>query len=403
MSVAAAPLLADTTGGPVRSETGFDATSFGAAQGYPVPATAFDFDQAYMVGYYSHYDQLRHLRRVARGGTPSSFLRSATEIVPRYAYNGRTSTILDYLSRNPVTGLLIARDNTILFEHYNYDRTDRDRFLSQSMVKTITGLLVGIAVSEGAIRSADDAAAVYVPEIAGTPYGETSIRALLHMSSGIAYHETYEPGDDSWKLGLKLVERGAVAAVGQFNTRAAPAGTRWNYSGADTEVLGLVVSRAVHMTLSDYLSTRIWAKMGMEADAGWDVDRTGQEIAYCCFVSTLRDWGRLVLMLARHGAWNGQQIVPRQWLVDATSFTPETRYLAGGELFDFWGYGYQIWIHPGERLMFALAGIHGQWAFVDPDSELVMVQTGVYLPATGDSLLEAVALWDAVVAEFGKR
>jgi CubicO group peptidase (beta-lactamase class C family) len=392
---------AGTPAGPVISDTGFEAESFGAAQGYKVPASAFDFAQDHMVGYYSHYEQLRRLRRVARAGTPSTLLRNAREILPRYAYNGSTRTILDYLGRNPVTGLLIARGNTILFEHYNYARTDRDRFLSQSMVKTITGLLVGIAVSEGAIRSIDDAVAVYVPELAGTAYGKTPLRALLHMSSGIAYHETYQPGDDSTKMGFALLGRGVVAAVSQFNNRDAPAGTRWNYSSADTEVLGLVVSRAVHMTLADYLSTRIWTKMGMEADAGWDVDRTGQEIAYCCFVATLRDWARLGLMLAHHGVWNGQQIMPKQWLIDSTSFTPETSYLSGGELFNFWGYGYQVWIHPGRRPMFAFAGIHGQWLFVDPDAELVMVQTAVFAPAAGDALLEAVALWDAVVAEYG--
>ena len=78
-----------------------------------------------------------------------------------------------------MTGLLIARDDTILFEHYRYARTDKDRLLSNSMAKTITALLVGIAISERAIRSIDDTAATYVPEMAGTEYGATPLRALL--------------------------------------------------------------------------------------------------------------------------------------------------------------------------------------------------------------------------------
>ena len=75
-------------------------------------------------------------------------------------------SIKDYLDRNPTTGLLIARDDTILYEHYQYARTDRDRFLSQSMAKTITAMLIGIAVSEGKIRSIDDPVSAYVPGLA---------------------------------------------------------------------------------------------------------------------------------------------------------------------------------------------------------------------------------------------
>lgn len=75
--------------------------------------------------------------------------------------------------RNPVTGLLIAKDDEILFERYQYARTDTDRFVSQSMVKSIIGLLLGIAVSEGAIRSVDDVPEAYVPGFRGTEYGRT--------------------------------------------------------------------------------------------------------------------------------------------------------------------------------------------------------------------------------------
>ena len=202
------------------------------------------------------------------------------------------------------------------------------------MAKTVVGLLVGIAVQERAIRSIDDLTSAYVPELAGTEYGATPIRALLQMSSGIAFTETYRSGDDVSKLGNDVFAPnapGAIAAVKQFNTRVAPPGTQFNYSSADTEVLGLILSRATHTTLADYLSTRIWKKLGAEADAAWDVDPTDQEIAFCCMVATLRDWARLGLMLANDGFWNGQQIVPAQWVIDATTAPPDS-YLAPGKL-----------------------------------------------------------------------
>jgi CubicO group peptidase (beta-lactamase class C family) len=394
--------------GPVFSDTGPEAEEYGASRGYPVPP--FEYPpgsrQDFMVGTYSHFDKLHPMRTVQKAATPSVLKRAAEEIVPVYHYDGRQKAIGDYLDTHPVTGLLIARGDTILFEHYQYARTDMDRLLSQSMAKTLVGLLVGIAVSEGAIHSVDDTAATYVPELAGTEYGATPLRALLHMSSGVAFVEqTYRPDDDIFRLHMALLGKepiGAVAGLRQFNTRVAPPNTRFAYASSETEVLGLVVSRAVQMPLADYLATKIWQELGAESDAAWAIDPTGQEVAYCCFIATLRDWARLGLMLANDGAWNGRQIVPRQWLLDATTVPPDS-YLRN-TIAQSWGYGYQVWILPGERRMFFLLGIHGQGLFVDPESKLIMVQTAVRkLPVGNPKSPEAMALWYAVVAQFAHR
>jgi CubicO group peptidase (beta-lactamase class C family) len=394
--------------GPVFSDSGPDAEAYGAGKGYPVPPFEYPpgSGQEFMVGTYSHYDKLTPMRTVSKPAAPSILKRAAKEIVPVYHYDGRQKTIGDYLDTQPVTGLLIARDDTILFEHYHYARSDQHRLLSNSMAKTITSLLVGIAISEGAIRSIEDTAATYVPELANTEYGATPLRALLQMSSGVAFQErTYQPDDDIFKLHLALLGRnavGAIAALRQFNTRDAPPGTRFSYASSETELLGLVVSRAVRMPLAEYLATRIWQKLGAESDAAWAVDPTGQELAYCCFIATLRDWARLGLMLANDGAWNGQQIVPRQWLLDATSVSPES-YLRN-TIAQSWGYGYQVWVLPGDRRMFLLLGISGQDLFVDPQSKLIMVHTAVRkLPVGDPKSPEVVALWYAVVAQFGHR
>ena len=109
---------------------------------------------------------------------------------------------MDYMSRNPVTGLLIAKDDEILFEHYQYARTDHDRSVSESMVKSIMGLLIGIATAEGAIKSVDDFPEAYVPGFKGTEYGRTPIRDLLHMSSGVDFGETRDNGRDSIACGM---------------------------------------------------------------------------------------------------------------------------------------------------------------------------------------------------------
>ena len=138
------------------------------------------------------------------------------------SYVSANHDLADYLSRHPTTGLLIARGDTILYEHYQYSRTDRNPVLSQSMVKTIVAMLVGIAVQEGAIRSIDQPAADYVPALAGFEYGKTPIRALSHMASGVAFKEVYDAPGDNQLLGQMLFGRnnpGPAQAVTVFNKR----------------------------------------------------------------------------------------------------------------------------------------------------------------------------------------
>ena len=147
---------------------------------------------------------------------------------------------------------------------------------SYSMAKTIVGMLVGIAISEGRIRSIDDRADAYVPALAGTPYGETPIRHLLTMSSGIRFSETYGGSDDVAVLARLSMGRGSeggAATVAPFRIREHAPGERFNYSSADTQVLGLVLRAATGVPLADYLSEKIWRPMGAEADASWTIDK----------------------------------------------------------------------------------------------------------------------------------
>jgi CubicO group peptidase (beta-lactamase class C family) len=389
---------------PVFSDSGPDAAVYGAAQNYPIARSSNNQALATMIGTFSHYDEALKSGRLSKAAVFSPLRRAAEELKLTYTYAGADYSLADYLNRNPATGLLIAHDDEIVFEHYQYARTDRDRLVSQSMVKTITALLVGIAVTDGAIRSIDQPAADYVPELAGTEYGKTPIRALLHMSSGVKYVETYDGNDDSAKLNRALfgpTSRGPAKALATFDFRDAPPGTRFYYAGAETETLGLVVRNAVHMSLADYAQQRIWQPLGAESDATWLRDAAGYEVAYCCFSATLRDWARVGLMLAHDGAWNGKQIVPREWILRATSVASLDEYLAPGRATPFYGYGYQVWLLPGPRREFALLGIHGQAIFVDPAAHLVLVHTAVRVKPNHDpAAAELVALWRAVVKRF---
>jgi len=389
-AVAAAPRFAP--GGP-------DADEYGIDDGFPTGDRTTFFSTPFLVGSHSELDRIFESRLVRAGDTPSRLARAPSEPVVQYYFQGAAADLDLYLLRNPTTGLLVARDDTILVERYQYGRNDRHRFTSWSMAKTVTSMLVGIAIAEGRIRSVDDPAAAYVPGLVGTEYGRTSLRDLLQMSSGVRFVENYSGRDDVAQLArdtFLLRGPGGVEAVTRFNDRAVPAGTKFSYASVETQVLGLVLRNAVGRPVAEYLSEKIWRPIGAEAAATWLVDQAGQAATYCCINAVLRDYARLGLLLAHDGNWRGRRIVPTAWIREATTVRPEQGHLKPGVATPFLGYGYQTWILPGDRRMFLLSGVRGQAILIDPASRLVLVHTAVRKQPAGGSP-ELRYLWQSLV------
>jgi CubicO group peptidase (beta-lactamase class C family) len=383
---------------------GPEAEAFGAGEGFPKGDRWTYFRLPYLVGSHSHLDEIFTGRLIHKAASPSRLVRVAEPAIT-WQFDGADLTLDDYLARTPTTGLLIARGDTILVERYQYGRTDQHRFTSWSMAKTVTAMLVGIALAEGRLRSVDDPAAAYVPELAGTEYGRTSLRHLLQMSSGVRFREEYTGTDDVSRLAANtfmLLGPGGPSAVTPFNERAAAAGTKFSYASVETQVLGLVLASATGRPVAEYLEQKIWQPIGAEADATWLVDNSGQEAAYCCLNAVLRDYARLGLLLAHDGNWRGRQIIPAAWVMEATSVRADQPHLRPGAATQFFGYGYQTWILPGERRMFQLAGVRGQRIIVDPQSKLVMVNTAVHKrPIDIPPLREMAAFHRALLRELG--
>jgi CubicO group peptidase (beta-lactamase class C family) len=396
----------DNSTSPTFVQGGPDAKLYGFDKGYPVPDPTLamregnPWSPGHRVGAFSHLDAIHPTRRISPAAIPWTFRRSTAEF--RYSFQGHRHSPADYLSRRPVTGLLIARDDQILFEQYQYGRTDSNRLLAQSMVKSIVGMLMGIAVAEGAIKSVDDTAENYVPGFKGSEYGRTPIRDLLHMSSGVDFGEERDDGRDLDRLWRDMVsgvafKKGTVGSITQFNHRIAPPGTKYRYASIEAAVLGLVLHYATDKSASDYLQEKVWHPIGAEADATWLVDAEGMEVAHFGFSAVLRDYARLGRLLACDGAWGSKQILPVQWMIDATTVRRSDAYLAPGRAMPTFGYGYLLWLLPGNRRQFALVGQLGQRICIDPASKLVMVHTALDEPRGEDW-----ALWSAVVTQLGQ-
>jgi CubicO group peptidase (beta-lactamase class C family) len=381
--------------GPRFREDGPNADEFGRKEGYPsCEGIAYIDNTRCRVGAFSRYDTLFPARTIPAPKRPAQLTRATSEPVVRYGFAGRDLTLDDYLNRHPITGLLIAKDNSILVERYQYGRTDTDRLTSFSMAKSVVGLLIGIALNEGAIRSVDDLAETYVIGLKDTEYGRTPIKALLLMASGVAFSEDYANRSSDInalaRLTLGQDSVGSLAAVKQFNTRRAAPGARFSYSSAESLVLGLVLAGATKRTVSDYAAEKLWQPLGAEADATWIIDATGQEVTFAYVNAVLRDWARLGLMLANRGNWQGKTVVPEEWLIASAANALPTE-------FPLVRYGYQIWYSRDTR-RFSLQGIRGQYVLVDPDLKLVLVQTA--LSGGQPEFAELFALWSAVRAQF---
>ena len=380
-----------------------DENLLGKEAGYPVGTVNTFGQDRFKVGSFTAMDQVFSFNPIRKGSGRFDLQHVAVEPAITYQFKGGTYSIDDYLARQRVTGLLVLKDGKIMIERYQYGRKDSDRFYSMSMGKSITSLAVGLALSEGKIRSLDDKAGSYVPDLAGSAYGETSIRDLLRMSSGVRFSEDYSGKDDNATMLWMSLTHGLLEFLKRYSERTAAPGERFYYASSETTVLGFVVRGATGTSLAEYISEKLWRPLGAESDALYSTDVKGAERASAGFNATLRDYGRLGWLLANDGALNGVQILPKEYVLEATSWKNHPPQFHPGRAQRFFGYGYQFWIEPGERRRFWLLGLFGQAIAVDPEHKLVMVHTAVAKDAKATDIWpEKFALWKAIVNRYGK-
>jgi CubicO group peptidase (beta-lactamase class C family) len=381
-----------------------DEELLGKAKGYPLGNRAnWFFDEGVRVGSFSHLDAILPHYTLSKAVSPVPLAAAADEAKLGYRFENQTLTLDDFLAHQRVTGLLVIKNGAVLFERYQYDRKPADRFISHSMAKSIVSLAVGMAVAEGKIASLDDLVSKYVPKLAGSAYGETTIRNVLRMSSGVQFKEVYDGNDDVTRLTIARNREGSIAALREFNTREAEQGTRFHYASSETVILTVLLHAVTGTTLSEYLTARLWQPIGTEADATWIRTTDGTESGLGNFNATLRDYGRLGMMLANDGAVGGSQIVPKDYLLDATDWHRQPLAFQPRKATSYFGYGYQFWLFPGEKRRFALLGVYGQSIFVDPELKLVMVVTAVAKNASvgrESFAMERDAVWRGIVGKY---
>lgn len=333
---------------------------------------------------------VRHGAKVTRFSSASRQLREVT------FQSGREQLgLAEYLQLNRVTGLLVLKDGQIALERYEMGNTPQTRWVSFSVVKSITSTLAAAALKDGLIASLDDPVTKYLPELRGSGYERATIRNILQMASGVRWNEAYtDPNSDRRRmLALQNAQRpGALLAFMGTLPAARPPGTWWNYNTGETYVLGALVSAAVKRPLSQYLSQKIWSTFGMEDDATWWTESPGGlEFGGSGFAATLRDYGRFGQFVLGNGKSAGKQVVPEGWFPDAG--LPKQ---VGDRMVP---YGYMWWSEPGGA--FRAYGIFGQSIYVNPEQHVVIVVWSAQQKPTGSAIVDDSGFFEGVLRALG--
>lgn len=319
------------------------------------------FAEDRIVGNFSAMDRLFFSREMSGGDEPSPLPRGQAAILP--------SETADWVRERSVTALVILHDGAVVAEEYYQGTGPGDRRISWSVAKSMLSVVFGTLHHDGSIPDLDAQVTDYVPALVGSAYEGATLRHVLNMASGVAFNEDYM---DFWsdinRMGRALALGGTLDgfAASQKRRRGEP-GADWQYVSVDTHVLGMVMRGATGRSIPELMEERLFRPLGLEADPYYVTDGRGEAFVLGGLNLTTRDYARFGQMVLQGGAWQGRQVVPREWL-DASTVPSAP----GGV-----PYGFQWWIpaDAAEGEFFA-RGVYGQYVYVNRPLGVVIATNG---------------------------
>ncbi len=316
-------------------------------------------------------------------------------------YTNATTWLDENLTNTQTASFLVIKNDSVVYEKY-FDGFNRESlFPSFSVAKSFVSTLIGIALEEGKIKSLQEPFTNYLPEFLkkDTRFGKITIQHLLDMRSGIKWNETsYGLKDDAIKLGFrpnmwKYIKKIEIEKDPKEDS---------DYKSINTMLLGIILKRATGKDLVDYLKEKLWQPLGMETTATWNTDKKGLPITYGGLNATSRDFAKLGSLFLKQGKWNGAQIISKEWINN--SINEDTIFAYNGYRNQWWGENYFTYfkdsveavnfknaskntfpVKKSKRGMYYVnkqtnnyyaEGILGQFVYVVPDKNIIIVRTG---------------------------
>ena len=311
-------------------------------------------------------------RELPASPVPFQYAETATEKGLKAGMkNGEDIPLEDFLEDHKTVAFLVIQRDTVVYEHY-FKGYDPSRIhTSFSVAKSVISMLIGCAIEDGMITGVDQPVTDFIPELRENGFDKVTVEHLLQMTSGLKFNESYyNPFGDAanFYYGRRLYK-----SMARMKLKAAP-GEHFEYQSGSSQLLGWVLERALRnahdpRTITAYLNDKLWSPLGMEYPSTWSIDRKegGIEKTFCCINAPARDFAKLGSLYLHKGEWRGKQLIPKAWVEQSTRVDTTN----GSD----WSYQYQWWL-PSREGDFEAQGILGQYIYVDPAHDMVIVRLG---------------------------
>ncbi len=334
--------------------------------------TLFDADK--IVHNFSHMDEAFLHHDLKASTTPHLWEKDIQPLPEMVSIAGSKRSLEKVLADLDTTGLVIIKDGKLIHESYAKGTKREDRRISWSVAKSFMSGLYGQALESGAVKSLDDKVEAYAPSLIGSAYEGVTIRNVLNMASGITFDEDYmDPKSDINDMGRILGLGGSMDEyAAELKDQDVPAGTRWQYVSIDTHIAAMVLRAATGKTLHQLFNETYSANLGFDQAPYYLTD--GENVAFALggLNLTTRDYAKFGQMFEQGGKFNGQQVIPADWVAASTVHSAPT--MSDRDV----GYGFQWWIpmpqEGANKGDYTAAGIYGQYIYVNPAKNIVIAK-----------------------------
>ncbi len=367
----------------------------------------------------SNFRQLMPTVNVSRGiGPPRPLQRALRDDIDGITFTplgaARPMRWRDALLANYTDGIVVLHRGRVVYERYFGVLTPAGQHGAMSVTKTLVGTLAAQMVAEGTL-DADRKVAAYVPELAGSAFGDATVRQVMDMTTGIRFSEDYaDPNAEVWAHAAagnplpKPKDYTGPRSYHEFLKTVVPEGRHgeaFHYRTANADALGWILARVSGRSVAQLLSERIWSRLGAEQDAYMSVDSTGTPFAGGGLNTGLRDLARFGEMMRNGGRYNGQQIVPKAAVDDIRRGASRAAFdQAGYALLPGWSYRSMWWVTHDAAGAYMARGVHGQALYIDPAAQVVIARFASH-PVAANAANDPTSLpaFRAVARHLGAR
>lgn len=392
----ALPVMAASSTDSVLDDSATDPRTLGWMQGFPAavdkqimqPDSNF-FSFPKMRWSVCHMRELMPTKQISRGlGAPVPLAYALDNQIDALTFTPLNSDKpmrwKESLAANYTDGLVVLHKGKIVYEYYSGCLTEQGQHAAMSMTKSLTGLAAEILIAEGKLKDKILVSKI-IPELKNSAFGDASVRQVMDMTTALKYSENYaDPSADIWQYAAAANPMPKPADYqgpnGYFEylqtvQKQGKHGESFGYKTVNTDVLGWIISRITGQDYAQFISERLWQKMGAEQDAYISVDAKGTSYAGGGLNAGLRDLARIGQVMLNNGELNGVRLFPaevvkniRQGGDQAVFAKASYSTLPSGSYRSMW------WHYHNEHGAYAARGVHGQTLYIDPKANMVIAR-----------------------------